>query len=200
MVSLVEVNYRKRKIDVKGLGERIRWLRKKRGLTLIEISKATAIDPATISRIENGKMPGTLDSHVRIAEALGVRLPELYENVLLEHEEAKRGETKERVETFYHSSGVVAELLTTAALQKKMMPILLKIKPGGYTENEEFPLSTERFIYILKGSVTMERGEDIRKLREGESLYFVASRPHHFKNPSKSEEAQCLSVITPMSL
>ena len=185
---------------MKGLGEKIKSFRKKRGLTLVEISQNTGIDPATLSRIENGKMPGTLDSHMKIAESLGVRLPELYENVLTELHEEKDKKKRERVETFSHSSGAVAELLTTAALQKKMMPLLLRIKPKGRTEEEEFPLSTERFIYILQGELHLRFAGESKNLKKGESLYFTASRLHHFENPSKSQEAQCLSVISPVSL
>ncbi len=184
---------------MEGLGGKIKVLRKKQGLTLIEMGEKAEIDPATLSRIENGKMPGTLDSHLKIAEVLGIRLPELYEDVLTEQGEVEAQGTKEKVETFSHSSGAVAQLLTAAVLQKKMMPILLKIKSGGYTESEEYPLLTERFIYVLKGALALYLGNEKRLLREGESFYFGASRPHYLKNSSK-KECQVLSVITPVSL
>src|SRR5688572_12325483 len=116
---------------MKGLGERIKLLRKGRGLTLVEIAKKTGIDQATLSRIENGRMTGTLDSHTRIAGALGLGLPDLYQDVLNKAAEAKDDKVRKKVETFSHSSGAVAELLTSAILQKKMMPVLMRIKPAG---------------------------------------------------------------------
>ena len=61
-----------------GLGDHIRALRKERGLTIVKVAKSSGIDQATLSRIENGKMTGTLDSHRRIALCLGVSLPALY--------------------------------------------------------------------------------------------------------------------------
>ena len=36
---------------------------------------------ATLSRIENGKMTGTLDSHTNIAAALEISLPVLYKDL-----------------------------------------------------------------------------------------------------------------------
>ena len=184
---------------MKGLGERIKSLRVSRGLTLVGLATATQIDQATLSRIENGRMTGTLASHMKIAEALGLRLPDLYEQTLHDLNEAKEKEARKKIETFSHSSGAVAELLTHGILQKKMMPILLKLKPGGRTEIEEYSSPAERFAYVLKGSVEVTVGEEKKRLEPGESLYFNASRPHHFRNASKSE-CWCLSVITPASL
>ena len=184
---------------MKGLGQRIRTLRKARKLTLVEIAKTTGIDQATLSRIENGVMTGTLNSHMKIAEALGLNLPDLYEDVLGKLSEAKDKTVKQKLETFSHSSGAVAELLTTNILQKKMMPVLLKIKAKGRTETEEYRPGTERFIYVLKGAAEATLGKEERSLKAGECLYFNAALPHHFTNKSKSE-CWILSVMTPTSL
>ncbi len=185
---------------MKGLGNRIKLLRRERKLTLVDVAKKTGIDQATLSRIENSKMTGTLDSHMRIAEALGLRLPDLYEQVLTKIADLREKNARQKVETFSHSSGAVAELLTTGILSKKMMPVLLRIKPKGRTEIEEFPVGTERFLYILSGSVQVRLGREIKVLKEGENLYFNATLPHHFENTSKSSEARCLSIMTPASL
>ena len=184
---------------MKGLGERIRSLRKSRHLTIVAVAKTTGIDQATLSRIENGLMTGTLDSHRRIAEALGVRLTELYDSVMQQIAEAKDKKTIQKLQTFSHSGGAVAELLTTGVLQKKMMPVLLKLKGKGQTETEELAFSSERFVYVLKGSVTVILKSDQKTLNQGESLYFNASLPHHFVNRLKGE-SRILSVISPVSL
>lgn len=184
---------------MKGLGNRIRDLRKSRRLTLVEVAKSTGIDQATLSRIENGKMTGTLDSHRRIAESLGIRLTELYDSVMQQIAQAKDKKTLQKIETFSHSGGAVAELLATGLLQKRMMPVLLKLKGKGRTETEELPSFAERFVYVLKGSVEVRLEKDTKTLLRGESLYFKASVPHSFKNRLKTE-TQILSVITPVSL
>ena len=184
---------------MKGLGHRIKSLRKLRRLTLVEVAQSTGIDQATLSRIENGKMTGTLDSHRLISDTLGIRLPELYESVIERLDEAKNKAAKQKIETFSHSSGAVAELLTASALQKKMMPVLLKLKPKGHTETEEYPDLTERFLYIVKGAVEVRLSRDVRPLKHNESLYFSASLPHQIWNRHKGE-SWVISVITPSSL
>ena len=184
---------------MEGLGKRIKSLRKAQRLTLVEVAKSTGIDQATLSRIENGKMTGTLDSHRLIAEALKIRLPELYESAISQLDEAEEKLAKQKIETFSHSSGAVAELLTTSALQKKMMPVLIKLKPKSNTVIEEFPIATERFIYIIKGAIELRIEKENRLLKQNESSYFNASIPHQLRNRHKSE-SWVISVITPSSL
>ena len=184
---------------MKGLGRRIQWLRKQRKITLVEMAKKTDIDQATLSRMENEKMVGTLDSHMRIARALGLRLPELYDEVVQKLEEVKEKAVRQRVETFSHSSGAVSELLTSGILQKRMMPVLLRVRAGGSTETEEYPSPAERFVYLLKGAVEVKIKNEQKILEPGDSLYFNASIPHSFKSASKTE-SELLSVVTPTSL
>ena len=184
---------------MQGLGERIRNLRKERKLTLVDVAKKTGIDQATLSRIENGVMIGTLNSHMKIADVFGIPLPDLYEKVLEKINAVKEEIVKQKLETFSHTGGTVAELLTSNVLQKKMMPIVLKFKAKGRTEIEEFPPLSERFIYVIKGTVETYVDKEKKLLTAGESLYFNASLPHSFANPSKAESI-CLSVMTPVSL
>lgn len=184
---------------MKGLGQRIKELRKTRKLTLVEIAKKTGIDQATLSRIENGVMTGTLESHMKISDVLGINLPSLYDDVITKTNEIKEKAARQKIETFSHSSGAVSEMLTTNILRKKMMPVLLKLKPGGQTETEEFSAGTERFIYVIKGSVQILAEGEKNEVHSGESFYFDASKPHHFKNLTKSE-VWALSVSTPVSL
>ena len=63
------------------VGEIIKKLRKEKRMTLAELSEKSSVALATLSRIENGKMTGTLDSHMRIANILEVSLPDLYKNL-----------------------------------------------------------------------------------------------------------------------
>ncbi len=184
---------------MKGLGQRIKILRKQRKLTLVDVAQKTGIDQATLSRIENGIMTGTLNSHMKIAEVLGLNLPDLYQDVLGKLSEQKDKSVQKKLETFSHSSGAIAELLTSGILQKKMMPVLLKIKSKGRTETEQYAPSTERFAYVLKGSAEIAIGKDQKILKTGENLYFNAGLPHHFANKSKSE-CWLLSVMTPTAL
>ena len=75
---------------LKNLGQRIRTLRKAKGLTLVEISEKTGVAQATLSRIETGTMVGTVECHEKIAETLGIGLAELYSGVDKRYEQIAR--------------------------------------------------------------------------------------------------------------
>lgn len=182
-----------------GLGKRIRELRKQRKLTLVEVAGKTGIDKATLCRIEKGRMSGTLQSHLKIADALGIRLPDLYQQVLEGTHLEKDKRIKEKLDKFSHSGGAVSELLTTGVLNKKMLPVLLKLKAGGRTETEEHPVTAERFVYVLSGEIEVRVDDKPTHLRAGESLYFNADRPHQIRNAARSE-SRLLSIMTPTSL
>ncbi|MBW8087090.1 helix-turn-helix domain-containing protein [Streptomyces hygroscopicus] len=54
------------------VGHRLRALRHERGLTQIQLGTLTGIDSKTISRIENGRHPTSIDQIARLARALDV--------------------------------------------------------------------------------------------------------------------------------
>ena len=59
-------------------GETLRDIRKQRRISLKKMFKITGIQMATLSRMENNKMPGTLEHYSNISRVLGLRLSELF--------------------------------------------------------------------------------------------------------------------------
>ena len=183
----------------KSIGARLRALRKAQKTTLVELAKSSGVDMATISRIETGKMTGTLECHVRLTTALGVKITDLYAGI----EEAR---TKDAAtfqppsaskEAYVHEVGRYAlTMLTTEIMRKKLMPVLLTIEPGGSTHREEARVGTEKFLYLLDGTLEARVGETTHLLRKGSSLYLDASVPHQMKNIGP-RSARCLSIVTP---
>lgn len=184
------------------LGTRLRSLRKQQKMTLVELAKAAGVDIATISRIETGRMTGTLESHVRLASSLGVKVTELYAGI----EEAR---TKDAIavqtpsqgqEAYVHHSGKWSTtVLTKDILQKKLMPVLLAIEPNGVTTPEETKIGVEKFVYVLEGQIEAEAGGKAFALKRGSSLYLDSSLRHQFRNTGTGI-AKCLVVVTPPTL
>ena len=186
----------------KNVGARLRLLRRSQKVTLVELAESSGVDAATISRIETGQMSGTLESHIRLAGALGFKLTELYAGI--EEARAKDAATmqppSQHKEVYVHQTGKSSiAMLTTDILNKKLMPVLITVEPGGSTHKEEARVGTERFLYVLEGTLEAKVGEATHLLKRGSSLYFDASVPHSLKNPSRSV-AKCLSVLTPPAL
>jgi quercetin dioxygenase-like cupin family protein/DNA-binding XRE family transcriptional regulator len=183
----------------KHVGARLRFLRRSQKVTLVELAKASGVDAATISRIETGRMVGRLESHIRLATALGYKITDLYAGI----EEARVKDAvsvqpaSQQGEVYVHQAGKSSmAMLTADVLRKKLMPILITIEPGGSTHREEAKVGTEKFLYVLDGTLEARVGDATHTLRRASSLYLDASVPHSLKNTGRSV-AKCLSVVTP---
>ena len=184
------------------IGERLRASRKAQRITLVELAKSSSVDAATISRVERGTMTGTLECHMKLARALGIKFSELYAGI--EDAQAVRGVSHQvigaRSEVYVHQAGKSSlAMLTSDVLKKKLMPVLISIEPGGSTNKEEARMGTEKFLYVLEGELEATVGPDTHTLKKGSSLYFEASLPHRLRN-SGSKPVRCLAVTTPPAL
>ncbi len=63
---------------IMNIGERLRFLRKSKNLSIYKISKETGISQNHISGIELGKRQPTIDTLSRLAKPLGITLAELF--------------------------------------------------------------------------------------------------------------------------
>ncbi len=180
------------------IGDKIKSLRKAHHLTLTRLSTLSGVQLATLSRIEHKKMIGTVESHMKIAKALNIDVTELYKDVGQKNLTADMTTAdKDHAVTRHKKSSF--EILTQNALQKKMIPILIHIEPGGKTNKGNHARGSEKFIYVLAGAIEAVVGVSAHTLAKRHSMYFDGSIPHYLKNNGKIK-AQVLSITTPVAL
>lgn len=182
------------------LGARIRQLRAAADLTLAELSKRSGVALATLSRVETGKMTGTLESHLAIAKALGTPLPELYREMAADipwitlHRPGQRA-SKRVVE----HAGAAAELLAEQTGGRRMLPMRLTLKAGATTHPETAVPGAERFVTALAGTLEVHVGAIKHTLAVGDSVYGAASVAWTLRNPGRAAAA-ALCVTSPPAL
>jgi transcriptional regulator with XRE-family HTH domain len=181
------------------IGKTIRRLRKEKKITLKGLSDSSGVALATLSRIETGKMTGTVSSHNDIARALDVTLAELYSGFEIKSQRVEVQSQQEQTDVFIHNDKASYDILTKKVLSKRMMPILLKLQKGARTSVEQSSKGTEKFLYILEGHMQAVVDSKTYSLNKGDSFYFDASLPHHWRNTSV-KQALALCVITPPAL
>lgn len=181
------------------VGGIIHILRKERKMTLLELSNKSGVALATLSRMENGKMTGTLASHINICKALELSLPDLYRDLESSAKTIDIQAKKTRANIFVHDKKTTSEMLVPNILNKKMMPTMIKITKGGNTHNEETKPGIEKFVYVLDGKIEASIGKERYILGKGDTLYFESSVSHYFKNVG-SLDARLICVITPPTL
>lgn len=181
------------------IGKRVQELRKVKGMSLTELAEKSGVQIATLSRLENMKMTGTLESHMNIARALGVDVTQLYTAIIKEEDKARVQTPKSLSDVFVHSEKSSYEILTSNILGKRMMPILLKIEAGGETNQEQNSAGSEKFVFVLDGKIEIRVGDKTYALSRHNTLYFDASLEHKFVNTGKTT-AKVICVGTPVAL
>ncbi len=181
------------------VGHIIHGLRKARKMTLLELSTKSGVALATLSRMENGKMTGTLSSHMNICKALEISLPDLYKDLVAADKQVELQPKNTRMDVFVHDRNATSEMLASKVLNKKMMPLLIRIAKGGTTHKEETKVGAEKFVYLLDGKLEAAIGDHKYSMSKGDTLYFESSLPHQFKNVG-ALEARLISVSCPPAL
>ena len=162
-------------------GQRFRRLRVKRGLSLAQVAKATAVSVGFLSALERGQMRSSVATLRRIAKFYRTNILSLFETAG-ENQRLVRSSERKILET---TPDVRMELLAWGSTA--MEPHLFRVKPGGGS-GESYSHEGEEFLHVLRGDfeIWLNKNEHYR-LRPGDSLYFESSIPHRWKNPGRKE-------------
>jgi len=181
------------------IGKRIREIRKAKKITLVELAELTGVAQATLSRIETGVMIGTIDSHQKIAKALGLSVAELYSGMDERIQNVTYQGKAERTPTTLFNGKIRCELLTSQALKRKISPYVLTLENSTETDLEKLEAGVEKFIYVLEGEVLIRVDKKEFPLKDSETLYFEASLPHQILNHS-GKRAKVLCTVSPPAI
>ncbi|MBF0510772.1 MAG: helix-turn-helix transcriptional regulator [Candidatus Omnitrophica bacterium] len=180
------------------IGDLLHSIRKAKKISLTELSERSGVQMATLSRIENKKMIGTLESHIQIAKVLGIDVTEFYKG-LTSQNAIMDLKNEKNTDVFTHSDNTSYEILTKNVMNKKMMPTLVRIEEGGKTNKEQDQGGSEKFVYVLEGHVEILVNDKTFLLHKYNTLYFDSSLPHYFRNVGKGV-VKFLSVLTPVAV
>ncbi|MDY0167799.1 MAG: XRE family transcriptional regulator [Thermoguttaceae bacterium] len=179
-----------------GLAQRIKTLRRERGLTLEQVATRAGMTRSGLSKVENFRATPSLPALVAIAAALGATVAQLVEG--LEEKPrlvvVRKGKGS-RVERDRPRSKLVYHALAGERHTKAMEPLLVVV-PGnraGVAAREALAHEGEEFLYVLSGSVDLEYMGKTERLDAGDSAYFDAHMPHRVINPEpKAAKVLCI--------
>lgn len=177
------------------LAQRIREIRKKRGMTLEQLADRSELTQSVLSKVENFRVTPSLAALGRIASALGVTLAELVSGI----DEPRRlvivsKDERQTVERDRPKSEIVYHALARTRSAKLMEPLLLEVPPGE-PRKEALPHEGEEFIMVIKGAVELEYGDERHLLEAGDCAYLDATEKHRLLNPTDAT-AEVLCVFS----
>jgi transcriptional regulator with XRE-family HTH domain len=168
------------------LGEKIRKLRHNGKMTLQDIAGKTGYSKALISRIENDSVSPSINSLVKIAAALEIKLYELFAAV--EGKTPLVVKRKGRIAKTEANGKIRVENLSGDHEDGKMSAVIMTLEPGANISEGKAKTSTsEEWWTVLKGNLDAVVGDNRFDLSEGDSIYLNSSAPHHLKNSGKTK-------------
>lgn len=178
------------------LGERLKSIRTANALSLEDLAQKTNLTRSFLSQIEKNKTSPSINSLIKIATALGVRIGDLFleerdwESYII-HENQRESYAVEK-------DKARIELLTPRRKDVKLEAVLAHFGVGGKTEM--ISSGVVAFFLILQGKVELTIGEKVHVLTKGDSIYLDNPPEHYWKNIGKTEVVYFAVAIPPMSV
>ena len=176
------------------LAQRIKTKRRARNLTLEQVASRTGLTRSVLSKVENFRVTPSLPALGKIAHALGTSVSELADGLDARPQliVVRRGEGIQ-VERDKPESRIVYESLAYDRYSKSMEPLLLNV-PAGTARKAALKHEGEEFVYVISGCVDLEYGEEVHRLKTGDSAYFDGQVEHRLVN-SGTKPAKVLCIF-----
>ena len=178
--------------DKQLVGRCIRELRTQKGLSLRALAELSGLSTNAISLIERGDNSPTVSSLHNLATALAVPITAFFE----QHVDGQVIHLKKNQRPTSETAGVRMENLGSGLPNQQIEPFLMTIEPGGSSTSGQITHSGEELVYVLSGSLVCRINEREYRLEKGDSLLFLASQPHIYRNQTK-RSAQILIIFQP---
>ena len=177
------------------IGEKLRTLRLRKSMGLVELGKHTGLSAGLLSKLERGKLFPTLPTLLRIAMVFSVGLDYFFTDerkrrvvgIVRREERVRFPERPGTQDVQYYF-----ECLDYRATDRKLSAFLAdfqdvpqeKLKPHQHAGGE--------FLYVLKGSLSLKIASEEFLLEPEDAIYFDSAVPHSYRRRSSKP---CTGVI-----
>lgn len=177
------------------VGQKLRKLRKVRGLKLRDLAQGTGLSASFLSMVETGKSDITLAKLQNIVQFYGITI-----GSLLDSPETDRVVTRTHGRSLLDSpaEGVKTELLVPD-LNRHIEALLMTFAPGADYEGS-LAHEGEEVIFIVEGQLELVLdGKERYILNKGDTASYPSIRTHKFRNVH-SDVSVLYGVVTPPTL
>lgn len=177
------------------VGDKLRRLRLKKKLGLVELGKHTGLSPALLSKIENGKIFPTLPTLLRIAMVFSVGLEHFFSPpdagpVLAVVRKGERQRFPDRPDSdavAYHF-----ESLDFPAKDRRLNAYFAEFHPVAKERTRPHRHDGVELIYLVRGRLEVRVGDADHVLDEGDAIYFDSSVAHAYRRVG---DERCEAVV-----
>ncbi|MFC0184460.1 Cupin domain-containing protein [Pseudarcicella hirudinis] len=176
------------------ISNKLKEIRKQKGVTLQEIANEAGVTKGLISQIENSRTIPSLPVMLELIKALDIDLNVFFKDIISSSSQkvvVKRKEdytpfTKENAKGFHYQ-----RVFSKKFKDNHIDVVILRLQTNA--KRPMVRTNAYEFKYILKGAVEYTIGKEKYILNEGDSLFYDANELHNLK--ALNEEEAMLLVI-----
>jgi transcriptional regulator with XRE-family HTH domain len=178
-----------------GIGAKVRTLRLKKKMGLVELGQHTGLSPALLSKIERGRLFPTLPTLLRIALVFSVGLDFFFAGardkpLVAVVRKPERVRLPDRPGA--HQPTYRFESLDYPATERRFNSYYAEFLPVAVTALRAHSHPGGEFIYTLTGTLSVHIEEDEQVLEAGDSIYFDSTVPHAYR---RSGGRSCSAIV-----
>jgi transcriptional regulator with XRE-family HTH domain len=181
------------------LGNKLRQLRLKKKIALVDLGKHTGLSASMISQLENGKLVPTLPTLARIAMVFDVGLDYFFSDKKRKRlfsvvRAQERMRFPERSDS--PTPGYFFECLAFSAQDKSLQAYLAEFPAREPDDVSEHLHEGAEFFHVIEGEVAIRYQDEEHVLGVGDSVYFDSSVAHSYRGLTESL-AKAIVITTP---
>ncbi len=167
-------------------------IRKKQGLSQLQLAKKALIPRSTLTYIESGSGNPSLSNLMKITGALQISIGELISRPQLKvrHIKAVDIPTLDRTKVHTEVKKILPDPIPGMEID------LLTLKPNGRFKGTPHISQTKEYFYCLEGKINIYVDKSKYELTKGDLLAFPGDEPHAYENESLTKKAKGFSVVT----
>ncbi len=166
------------------IGEKLRTLRLRKSMGLVELGKHTGLSAALLSKLERGKLFPTLPTLLRIALVFGVGLDFFFTDerkrrvvgVVRREERVRFPERPNTPDVQYFF-----ECLDYRANERKLSAFLADFQEVAPEKLKPHQHAGVEFLFVIKGSMTIKIASEEFDLEAEDAIYFDSAVQHSYR-------------------
>lgn len=170
-------------IEEKRIGERIKRLRLKKSMGLVELGKHAGLSASFLSQLETGRVVPTLRNLARIAMVFSKDLSYFFEpepqaifRIHRQKDRVRLPQTGVEPPTYFFES------LGYMVPDRHMDPYFAEFVPPAKGQEPKAHMHPGvEFLYVLDGELGLRHGDQECALEAGDAVYFDGSVPHSYQ-------------------
>src|SRR5580692_2090687 len=195
--TLADADTAERFITEKHLGERIRRLRLKKSMGLVDLGKHTGLSASFLSQLETGRVVPTLRNLARIAMVFSKDLSYFFEPEPQTLFRLHRRDDRVRMpQTGADDPAYFFESLGYLVPDRQLDPYYAEFLPmkEGRVPRAHQHAGCE-FLYLLTGTLDVRHGDAVHRVEAGDAIYFDANTIHSYVCSSKTPASAVIVTL-----